>query len=129
MTLKYDCVRDILIFCEKELTLDSNLAWVPIHLDAFCSSLTQHSREDIAYTLYLLDEAGYIDCHITEADGGIFHIIVYRLTYSGHEFLDTIKSDNVWQKIKTTVASVGSASIPVIQTLGTEYLTKCLTQL
>ena len=128
MTLKHDCIRDILIFCEKELTLDSNLTWVPIHLDVFCSSLTQYSHEDIVYTLYLLDEAGYIDSHIVEADGGILHIIVYRLTYSGHEFLDTIKSDNVWEKIKTAVASVGSASLPVIQALGTECLIKCLTQ-
>ena len=128
MTLKHDCIRDILIFCEKELTFNSNLAWVPIHLYAFCNSLTQYSREDIAYTLYLLDEAGYIDSHIVEADGGILHIIVYRLTYTGHEFLDTIKSDNVWQKIKTAIASVGSASLPVIQTLGSEYLIKCLTQ-
>lgn len=129
MTLKHDCIRDILIFCEKELTLDSNLAWEPIHFDTFCNSLAHHSREDIAYTLYLLDEAGYIDSSIVEADGGILHIIVYRLTYSGHEFLDTIKSDNVWHKIKNAIASVGSVSLPVIQTLGTEYLTKCLTQL
>lgn len=129
MLLSHECIRDILILCEKETSLASNLEWVPIRLTSFCYSLTNYSRQDIAYTLYLLNEAGYIDCNIIEANGGIVDIFVYRLTYSGHEFLDTIKSDNVWHKIKNAIASVGSVSLPVIQTLGTEYLTKCLTQL
>ena len=129
MELKHDCIRDVLIFCEKEVILDSNLSWIPVHLNSLCKALTQYSREDIAYTLYQLNEAGYIDSQIIEADNGILHIIVYRLTYSGHEFLDTIKSDNVWQKIKTSVASVGSASLPIIQALGSQYLTDYLTRM
>lgn len=129
MLLSHECIRDILILCEKETSLASNLEWVPIRLTSFCYSLTNYSRQDIAYTLYLLNEAGYIDCNIIEANGGIVDIFVYRLTYSGHEFLDTIKADNVWKKIKSALTSAGSISLPVIHSLGSHYALEYLKNL
>ena len=126
MKLKYDCVRDILIYCESSIRFGENLSWQPLPLGKFCDALPEYSRDDIAYTLLLLEEAGYIEARISEADGGIYGILVYRLTYSGHEFIDVIKSDTVWKKIQSAISSIGSVSLPILQDLGSHYLIEYL---
>ena len=116
-------------FCENALSFGENLSWKPLLLSDFCLALPKYLREDIAYTLYLLSEADYIETHIVEIDGGICEINVYRLTYTGHEFVDTIKSDTIWKKIQKALSSVSSASLPVIQSLGSHYALEILTYL
>ena len=51
----------------------------------------------------LLSEAGYIKATILEShlgDGRIAAALAQSLTNSGHELLDTIRSDTVWGKIQ-----------------------------
>ncbi|MBQ6994991.1 MAG: DUF2513 domain-containing protein [Lachnospiraceae bacterium] len=122
MKLEPNCVRDILLFCEKSLGINADLSWETLHLPNFCQSLPSYTKETIAYTLILLDEAGYINCHVIEADNGIVDIYVFRLTYFGHEFIETIRSNSVWEKLTSCVAKIGSASLPVIQQLGSSIL-------
>lgn len=129
MKLKHDCVRDILIYCEDNLIFGENLSWLPISLETFCRELPKHSREDISYTLYLLTEANYLESQITESDSGIYGILVYRITYIGHEFIDTIRPDTVWKKIQKSITTLGSASLPVIQSLGTQIANELMTRL
>lgn len=106
--------------------LGENLDWQPLDLEDYCIALPKYSRQDIAYTLYLLNESDYIDARITEADCGIYNIRVYRLTYSGHELIDTIRSNTIWSKIVSAISTIGSASLPVIQELGTHYALEVL---
>lgn len=127
MELKHDCVRDVLIYCEKKISFGNNLCWIPHTLGMICNALPNYTREDVAYTLIQLEEAGFIEAHIMEADQGIYAINVYRLTYSGHEFIDVLKSDTVWEKLKSTIASIGSVSLPILQELGSHYLLAYLT--
>lgn len=122
MKLNPSCIRSLLIHCEDSLTLDEHLTWQPLHLPDFCSSFPIYSRQEIAYTLYLLDEAGYIETHVIEADNGIMDIYVFRLTYLGHEFIDSIRSNTVWKKIQSALNVVSSASLPVIQELGSHFI-------
>lgn len=121
MKLKHNCVRDILMFCEDALEFGANLSWAPLSIPEFCEALPKFSKEDIAYTLCLLEEAGFIDAHIVRYDGGIYEIWVYRLTYPGHELIDTIRSDKVWKKIQAALSTIGSASLPIIQSLGSQF--------
>lgn len=127
MKLNPNCVRALLLYCEDSLKLDEQLTWQPLHLPDFCTSLSQYSREEIAYTLYLLDEADYIETHIVEADSGIMDIYVFRLTYLGHEFIESIRSNTVWKKIQSALTTIGSASLPVIQKLGGYFILELLT--
>lgn len=129
MKLNPDCIRNILIFCETNLTFGYDLSWNPISLNGFCQHLSEYSREELAYSLLLLNEACYIEAHIINRDGGIMDIYVYRLTFSGHEFLDTIKSDTIWRKLQKAMVSIGSISLPVIQDLGSHYTIELLKRL
>ncbi len=126
MKLNPNCIRALLLYCEDSLTLDEHLAWQPLHLLDFCASLPKYSRQEIAYTLYLLDEADYIETHIVEADCGIIDIYVFRLTYLGHEFIDSIRSNTVWEKVQSALNVISSASLPVIQELGSHFILELL---
>ena len=129
MKLNPVCIRDVLIFFEANLAFGEDLSWVPISLNELCTNFPKYSKEELAYTLLLLDEACYIEANIINRDGGILSIYVYRLTYSGHEFLDTIKSDTVWKKLQNAIGSVGSISLPVILNLGSHYAIELLTRI
>ena len=64
MTLDLDCVRDTLLTLEKWLVLDDDLEFHHLNLDNICrsSEMLKHSKSSIAYTLVLLNEAGFIKC-------------------------------------------------------------------
>ncbi len=128
MKLDHNCIRAILLYSEEQLGLDEDLSWLPLDLEDYCDALPKYSQQVIAYTLYLLDEAGYVDAHVINADGGICDISVYRLTYSGHEFIDTIRSNKIWGRIASAVSTIGSASLPIIQELASHYAIELLKQ-
>lgn len=129
MKLDPSCVREILLFCEKSLGLDESMSWKYLQLSDFGKHLTKYPKETIAYTLVLLDEAGYIDCNVVEADDCLIEIYVNRLTYAGHEFIETVRPDSVWKKVASSIAAIGSASLPVVQSLGSQFLLEALTHL
>ena len=126
MKLNHNCIRAILLHSEEHLMFDEDLDWQPLDLADYCDAIPKYSRQEIAYTLYLLDEADYIDAHVIEADGGIYDIRVYRLTYSGHEFIDTIRSNTIWNKVASAISTIGSASLPILQELGSYYALELL---
>ncbi|WP_082672866.1 DUF2513 domain-containing protein [Luteimonas abyssi] len=63
-------------------------------------------REVVAYHLKILDQAGYVINNTKWADNKPMWLIA-SLTWQGHEFLDSIKNDNVWAKTKEGVKSKG----------------------
>lgn len=126
MKLNHDCVRDVLIICEDYDTFDSNLRYNHLYLKHFCNELPQYTKEEIAYTLILLEEAGLIIARPLRYDGGVSDIVVTRLTYEGHEFIDTIRSDTVWDKINKTISTVSSVSLPILQQVGSQILISLL---
>jgi hypothetical protein len=68
--------------------------------------LPAYSPEQIAYNVMLLWEAGLIvadDCSNFDE----LWLQPTRLTWEGHEFLDAIKHDTVWNKVKATVKEEG----------------------
>lgn len=122
MKLKHECIRDILIYCEDTLSFGENLSWNPLYLEDFTKALPQYSEEDIAYTLLLLDEAQFINGNITMYSHGIYDVSVYRLTYTGHEFIDSIRPEPIWKKLLPVLTSLGSTSIPIIQNLASQFV-------
>ncbi len=126
MKLNKDCVRDLLLYCEKALTLDDSLSWNHLNIQNFCDEFPKYSKSEIAYTLFMLEEADFISANVIPGNGGICEIIVFHITYSGHEFIDTIRSNKIWDKVSSAISSVGSASLPVIQDLATHFLINAL---
>ena len=68
------------------------------------------------YHANLLAEAGFIKCDNRGYTYGEGEILIERLTWEGHEFLDSIKSDKVWDRVKARLAStIEDASLGIIK--------------
>ena len=52
----------------------------------------------------------------------------YRLTASGHDFIESIRDDGIWEKTKIAVAETGgNATIEIVKTLAAGFLKKKIT--
>lgn len=68
----------------------------------------------------LLHEAGLIVGEDLSTDDGL-KWLPKRLTYTGHELLDTVRDDEVLALTKTGAEKVGSASLSQMLELGKAY--------
>lgn len=116
MKLDLNCIRDTLITLENWLVLNDDLEFVYLNLDEIhkSSNMLKYSRAEIAYTLVILKEAGFIEAIIDYASNGINELDVIRLTYKGHQFLDTIRPQSVWDKIYSVAEKANLKSIHAI---------------
>ena len=94
MELKKECVRNVLLFIEKKLPYGDSI-------EATSIKLKSYSQNDILYTCNQLLEAGLINAEKEKwiiSDDSI--ITIKGLTYSGHEFLNSIRDPKIWKETK-----------------------------
>ena len=118
MQLTPDCIRDVLLELE---TFHIGVYKV----DSFQNCLLHYSSEQILYTLIKLYEVAYINAQlIRSSDGQLITFRVYDMTFQGHEFLEKIRSDTVWnQKLKPVFTTIGSMSLEVISSVANSAIT------
>lgn len=105
-----DLIREILLEVEQH---DGDRDIGHIEIEGF-------SQDDIRYNVYLLDQAGFIQGCILLGIGSIkpCGFAILGMTWAGHDFLDAIRSDSVWAKVKGKLEEYGgAASFVVIQQL------------
>src|SRR5262249_19603499 len=66
------------------------------------------SDDEIAYHIMLLNQAGFLDAVDVSSTAGMAWI-PRQLTWGGHEFLDAIRNDTVWNKVKEEAKRHGGA--------------------
>lgn len=124
MELNLTCIRDLLIYLEKELTLDDSLMFQSIDLTELADApeLNQYSRKELFYTIYNLEQVGFIQTYVQYADNSVYICEVENINYTGHEFLQNIKPLSVWQSLKQKLKPLGSASLPVISQVASQII-------
>lgn len=122
MKLNTDCMRDILLAVEQA-NYEERLSFDTLH-----ERIPKHSEEDLHYCLVKLDEAGLLE--VTTVPVMRQHLpaikSVHYLTMSGHEFLENIKSDNVWNKTKNIAKNVGSFSISTLKDISVSVISEII---
>lgn len=110
MELNSNCVRDILIAVEncdfgERLTLDK------LH-----TLLPSYSINTLWYTCLKLQEGGFLKLMTIHVIRQPMPTIkqIEELTYSGHEFLNTIRSDTNWGKVKNIAQKAGVFSLKAL---------------
>lgn len=77
-----------------------------------------HTKDQVAHHVGLLCQAGYV----TASDPGLLGERDYEqihLTWQGHEFLDALRDETVWKKVKEKVKSAGgSLSFELVKAIG-----------
>lgn len=70
------------------------------------------SPDEIEYHLDLLREAGLIECPGSQPLAG--GVIFRRLSWEGHDFIDTVRDNEVWSQTKDTAKKAGSGAIEFV---------------
>ena len=90
--------------------------------------LSGYSEEEVQYTCLKLLEAGYIEATTMRALRSPIQIAsVSDLTYSGHEFLNTVRSDKNWKKVKETSKAAGIFSLKGLAEIGKQVAAAAIT--
>ena len=124
MKLNLDCVRSTMLAIENfsfgEECRMNQLMEKP-ELEGFLEN-------DVEYTCLKLLEAGYIDADTIQVLRSPERIVcVSDLTFQGHEFLNTIRSDSNWGKVKNTAKQAGISSIKGIYDIGKQVAAAAIT--
>jgi hypothetical protein len=86
-----------------------------------------YTQEQINYHAYLLGEAGLANTNDVTSHGSKSpEALIYSLTWEGHEFIDSIRENNIWNQAKDKISKVGGASLPVWTALLTELIKKAI---
>ena len=110
MKLDYDCFRSLLLKLEDFENLDDDLCYQSMTLDDMEKALTNFSKNEIAYATLKAKEGGLINANIVNADDCIYTCIYSSLTYDGHQFLDNVRNNNIWNKTKSIAKELGCTS-------------------
>ena len=105
MKLDMELVRRILLLIEEQ---EDDVFNIPEDVDL----------NVVKYHLNLLKNKGYINVSIFYADNIPYFINNCSLTWEGHEFLDSIRNDTVWNKVMDTLKQQGgSITLEIIKSL------------
>ena len=121
MKRDWDTIREILIKLEDAPTPSDTIQ---------LSSFPMERADEISYHMELLIEAGLVDGHMSKTLGrGPQHFFASRLTWNGHEFLDSIRSDTVWQKTKKSfISNIVSMTFDLIKSVATDVAAALIKQ-
>ena len=119
MELKHDCVRNVLLYLEREFEI--------LEFRSSDSLSLGFEQVDIDYSILKLMDAGYITGKYSPMVSGGYSLNVSAITWEGHKFLDTIRDNEVWSKTKSIARSFSSVSLNMISTIATNIITAKIT--
>lgn len=94
-----DLIRAIMLHLEKHPEPDLNLEEVV---------LDDYADDVVLGHLILLEEAGFIQMNIERYGGGEPpQILIHRITWAGHEFLEAVRDETIWAKSTKAIVSAG----------------------
>lgn len=95
MKRNWDLIRKILLKLEEKA---DSTSWLE------STDIKGYDAKTVAYHYKLLSNAGLIEAiDVSSLEEEDFSAT--SLTWQGHEFLDKIRNDSVWNKVKSTVQS------------------------
>ena len=113
MKLNEDCVRDTLIYIEEHLQMNEYNRIKEISLLSITKGLIdKYEENDIAYTVFQLIDANFIKGNInTPGRNNKVVANIYDITWAGHDLLNSIRPQPVWNAVKQNASNLGIKSI------------------
>ncbi|WP_071428249.1 DUF2513 domain-containing protein [Merdimmobilis hominis] len=118
MKLDYNCVRDVMLYLESVPYIitneKDNVEFTGVWLPNIREALPNYPQEVIYYTLEKLQEGGYLNMTAKWSGDGLYICRVNYITFIGHEFLEKIRSDTVWDKTVSIAGKVGNFGLQML---------------
>ncbi len=118
MKLNPDCVRDVLLYLEENLEIKNASEFSEITLKQIKESLSQYTEDDVFYSVYNLYKINYIEGKINDVGNKkMFFCEINNITWSGHQFLNTIRPKTVWEATKDGASKLGVMSLHALSSM------------
>ena len=109
MKRDWEIIRAILLAVEEK----------PPNVRADETDVPNYPKEIVREHIRLLSDAGYIDAKVLSSSFIAEAAIIRGITLTGYDLLDTIRSNSLWEKIKTTAQQKGlELTFDVVKQLG-----------
>jgi hypothetical protein len=119
-----DLLRDIMIYLEENLAPGENIQSTDISLydgsDEEYKKLSEHIK--------LLIEDGLIETSKPMMMKGFAIFMILRITSKGHDFLDALRNDTVWNNTKEKMKEIGGFTLGIALDIAKGYLAKLINQ-
>lgn len=127
MKLSCECVRDILLCLEETdfltETAEGYLMRSWITAEEITEKLSGYTEAEVVYTLLRLEEGGFITTATDDGDDALLLLLVTGMTYDGHELLERLRPETVWEKSLSLLKKLGSFSIDLLSSVSGSILT------
>lgn len=117
MKLNPDCVRDILLYVEE--CTDYHVACcispksLKPPLDSYPSNVVMYHVEQCIMSNYFSKSSVDISNNVT----------IKGLSPVGHQFIDNVRSDTIWNDVKVVSSKVGTKSLDALMQIATGVIT------
>lgn len=110
-----DLIRDILFKIEE-------ISPKRTYCDDFINS--ENNFEKVSYHLELLNDANFIICSkIAIMCSLSYDFTVYRLTSSGHDYLDSVRDPVIYNKTKKKLGTFAKGiALPIVQSVSESFI-------
>ena len=128
MKLNSDCIRDTLLYLEEELTINfqqRTFNSIPGNrlIENMMLKHTHYEAEEIWYVIYNLKQVGYIEGRFSNAGNGKMYVCeIENITWKGHQFLDSIRPESIWEAVKTKADQIGGISVSGLNIIASTVL-------
>ena len=117
-----DLIRAIMLTLEENMEYGKNFQSAKLFEIMKGESLT---LEKLAYHIGLLVEGRFIQVKELKFKSGEPTVyLINTITSQGQDFIDTIRQDTTWNKIKEQAYAIGGFSLSLLVDIGKEYLKK-----
>lgn len=137
MKLNPDCVRDVLLYLESNLNYidraDCILEHNEITFNTIAESLSQehgYDKDSINYSIEKLLEVGFITSNTLSRgrNNSIIYAPISDITWNGHQFLNNIRQQNIWDATKAGAKKIGATSISALSMIAMEIIKAIVTK-
>ena len=129
MKLNYDCIRDVLIYYEDNLVMNYHYNIPELSIRDVIGALSnKYDNTDVAYSIIQLIKSGYLDGRFSyntprkEVSG-----VVTDITWEGHELLNSIRPQTIWEVTKENATKLGVTSIRGVASLAKSVINAIVT--
>lgn len=110
-----------MLFIEDNLTYSTYIYVNEIQLEGY-------TQEEIIYSADKLLDAGYITGtrKVFLGSDGTPQIEIKSITWDGHQFLDNIRDNKVWEQTKGILSKFSSVSIGIISNVASQVISNII---
>ena len=106
MERNMDLIREMLLRVAADPKLDGSNRYVFDSTD----NLGNYSQEELNYHVDLLLEAGFVEGNPDSTPNPM----ISKLTWKGHEFVDTVRDSGIWNSVKERLKGLPSVALSVV---------------